>query len=55
MNFDTQEVVGDAPIEDLYIDLQDIDLELADFDETTSNNKIMSYQIKNRQCHGKKR
>ena len=43
MNFDTQEVVGDAPIElgDLCIDLQDIGLELAALDESTSNDKIL--------------
>ena len=45
MNFDTQEVVGDAPIElgDLFIDLQDTGLELVALDDTTSNDKILCH------------
>ena len=45
MNFDTQEVVSDAPIElgDLFIDLQDTSLELAALDDTTSNDKILCH------------
>ena len=45
MNFDTQEVVGDAPIElgDLFIDLQDTGLEFAALDDTTSNDKMLCH------------
>ena len=45
MNFDSQEEVGDAPLEvgDLVINLQDTGLELAALDESTSNDRILCH------------
>ena len=43
MNFYSQEEVGDCPIElgDLFIELQDTNLELAALDESTLNDRIL--------------
>ena len=43
MNFDSQEEVGDCPTElgDLFIELQDTNLELEALDESTLNDRIL--------------